>query len=455
MALLLASRPSTLRSRDDGARGGHAHRRSHPGLRPAGRAPRVPRTAGAASCRSSSSAWAARRSRADDRLRSRHLPSSATTGPRWRRADREPHVLRRGVERLAGALGDITAAGVAFPVDLRLRPGSKGSGFASSVAALARYYEEYGDLWERQTLTRARILLGDRALARAVRRELRGIVYSAPLPRTGLKEIVAVRKRMELELGKETPGRMHVKYGKGGLVDVEFLAQALALLHGADRPSVRRPNTTSALRALGPAGALTAGHADELIDHYRFLRRLHGAAAARRAAGRSFDWPVRCRRASPPRSAFPRVRRSWRSTDAARTPCAHAIARRWVSRKSFYIVDGHSAHSARTTRSVISRVQGIPSHAVLIMSTMLWKLIREEKPDYLGIALDPPGRRSGITCSPSTTTRTTMPGDSRGSCRTCGGCSTRCERRSSRSPASRPTTSSRRSPRALAADLDW
>src|SRR5207245_11261840 len=87
------------------------------------------------------------------------------------------------VERLAGALGDITAAGVAFPVDLRLRPGSKGSGFASSVAALERYYEEYGDLWERQSLTRARLLTGARRLARRVRAALRGIGSGAALPR--------------------------------------------------------------------------------------------------------------------------------------------------------------------------------------------------------------------------------------------------------------------------------
>jgi glutamate-ammonia-ligase adenylyltransferase len=181
------------------------------------------------------------------------------------------------VERLAGALGDITAAGVAFPVDLRLRPGSKGSGFASSVAALARYYEEYGDLWERQTLTRARAVIGDRRLARAVRRELRTIVYGAPLPRTGLKEIVAVRKRMEVELGKETPGRFHVKYGKGGLVDIEFLAQALQLVHGAERPEVRRAATSAALRALGRAGVLPAEDATDLVDHYRFLRRVSAA----------------------------------------------------------------------------------------------------------------------------------------------------------------------------------
>src|SRR2546426_12357037 len=79
-------------------------------------------------------------------------------------------------ERAASALGDITAAGVAFPVDLRLRPGSKGSGFASSVAALERYYAEYGDLWERQTLTRARLVLGDPGLARRVRAALRRVV---------------------------------------------------------------------------------------------------------------------------------------------------------------------------------------------------------------------------------------------------------------------------------------
>jgi DNA polymerase-1 len=60
--------------------------------------------------------------------------------------------------------------------------------------------------------------------------------------------------------------------------------------------------------------------------------------------------------------------------------------------KSLYIVDGHS-HIFRAYHAVgyLSTSKGVPSHAVLILSTMLWKLIREEQPDYLGIALDPPG----------------------------------------------------------------
>ncbi len=83
-----------------------------------------------------------------------------TDGP----APVEAHVFYdRAVEALSALLGDITAAGVVFPVDLRLRPGSKGSGFASSLDAMARYYREWADPWERQTLTRARLVGGDPA----------------------------------------------------------------------------------------------------------------------------------------------------------------------------------------------------------------------------------------------------------------------------------------------------
>ena len=180
-------------------------------------------------------------------------------------------------ERLASVLGDITSAGVAFPVDLRLRPGSKGSGFASRVGALERYYLEHGDLWERQTLTRARLILGDRALARRVRAALSQLVYGDALPRAALKEIAEVRTRMERELGRETRGRLHVKYGRGGLVDVEFLAQALQLVHGHDTPDARRFTTTAALEGLARAGALDDAAASALVDRYRLLRRISAA----------------------------------------------------------------------------------------------------------------------------------------------------------------------------------
>jgi DNA polymerase-1 len=80
---------------------------------------------------------------------------------------------------------------------------------------------------------------------------------------------------------------------------------------------------------------------------------------------------------------------------------------------SFYIVDGHS-HLFRAYHAVgyLSTSRGVPSHAVLILSTMLWKLIREERPDYLGVAWDPPGPtfRDNLFTEYKAT-RTAMPND--------------------------------------------
>jgi len=81
--------------------------------------------------------------------------------------------------------------------------------------------------------------------------------------------------------------------------------------------------------------------------------------------------------------------------------------------KRLFIVDGHS-HLFRAYHAVgyLSTSRGVPSHAVLILSTMLWKLIREEQPDYLAIAWDPPGPtfRDALS-SDYKATRSAMPDD--------------------------------------------
>jgi glutamate-ammonia-ligase adenylyltransferase len=187
----------------------------------------------------------------------------------------EAHVFYdRAVEALSGLLGDITAAGVAFAVDLRLRPGSKGSGFASAAGTIERYYREWADPWERQTLTRARLVGGDPRLGRVVRRRIRGLLYGPEALPPDLKEMRELRERMERELGKETPGRFHVKFGRGGLVDVEFITQALQMQHGARQPGVRRANTLAAIRGIAAAGLLPPADCDTLAEQYRFLRRV-------------------------------------------------------------------------------------------------------------------------------------------------------------------------------------
>jgi len=187
----------------------------------------------------------------------------------------EAHVFYdRAVEALSSILGDVTAAGVVVPVDLRLRPGSKGSGFATSAAALGQYYREWADPWERQTLTRARLVGGDAAVGRAVRREIRVLLCGQDAPPPDLKEMRELRGRMEKELGKESPGRLHVKFGRGGLVDVEFITQAIQMTHGRRHPAITSPHTVTALGQIARAGLLSSDEALALDGHYRFLRRV-------------------------------------------------------------------------------------------------------------------------------------------------------------------------------------
>src|SRR5262245_14551041 len=197
--------------------------------------------------------------------------AGSTDGP----SSVEAHVFYdRVVEKLSELLGDITSAGIVFPVDLRLRPGSKGSGFATSLDAVEQYYLEWADPWERQTLTRARLVGGSPALGRSVRRLITRLLYGPDAAPPDLKEMRELRGRMEKELGRETPGLRHVKFGRGGLVDVEFITQALQLGHGRGHPAIRSPNTLAALRAIGAAGLLSAEDAATLDGQYRFLRRV-------------------------------------------------------------------------------------------------------------------------------------------------------------------------------------
>jgi glutamate-ammonia-ligase adenylyltransferase len=180
----------------------------------------------------------------------------------------------RVVDRLNTLLTAITRTGQVFRVDLRLRQGGKATALAHSLDTLARYLQEEAALWERQALVRARPIVGDPALARRFLALRRARVFGPGLSDAERAEIHHVRTRMELELGREGPGRIHLKFGAGGLVDVEFLVQVLQLTHGGRHGTLRTPSTRIALTRLGALGVLPAASARGLLEAYEFLRRL-------------------------------------------------------------------------------------------------------------------------------------------------------------------------------------
>lgn len=160
----------------------------------------------------------------------------------------------------------------AFRVDLRLRPHGSSGPLACPIDAWRDYYSESGDAapFERQALIKLRVIAGDEALGRIALQHRDSFVYSGA--GWDMEAALHLRRRQALEL--VPPGRTHLKYSPGGLVDVEYAVQYMQIQHGQENPDLRGPNTLDALRALKRAGLLHVAQQQSLAAAYSFLRRL-------------------------------------------------------------------------------------------------------------------------------------------------------------------------------------
>jgi glutamate-ammonia-ligase adenylyltransferase len=165
----------------------------------------------------------------------------------------------RLAQRLIAALTSMTAAGGLYEVDMRLRPtGNKGP-VAVSLESFIRYHAEQSWTWERMALTRARVVAGAPALTgkldAAIRRAL-------TVPGDAAK-IMADARAMRARLAGQFPGANYwdLKFTPGGLIDIEFIAQALQLVHAPARPDILNTDTIGALAKLEQAGVLPAAPA--------------------------------------------------------------------------------------------------------------------------------------------------------------------------------------------------
>jgi glutamate-ammonia-ligase adenylyltransferase len=185
-------------------------------------------------------------------------------------------------ERLATALvraiGDTTAEGATFRVDMRLRPEGKQGPLARSLDGYRKYYEQYGQTWEFQALTKARVIAGDADVGARFTDLVRPFVYRDPMPDDWRREIRRMKARIERE--RIPPGedaRFHLKLGRGSLSDIEFTVQLEQLAHGAAQPELIEASTLSALEALTKVGVLTPEDAEHLRAAYVLCERARNA----------------------------------------------------------------------------------------------------------------------------------------------------------------------------------
>jgi [glutamine synthetase] adenylyltransferase / [glutamine synthetase]-adenylyl-L-tyrosine phosphorylase len=179
-----------------------------------------------------------------------------------------------------------------YQIDTRLRPSGNQGALVIGVEGFIRYHtgaavpgggargdapgEVRSQLWERQALLRARHVAGDPApFEELQRRAIVPAVYTPRGDRAAMaEEIRRMRERMETELSQEVSRGRNPKTGYGGVVDVEFAAQFLQLVHGHDHPEVRTGSTPEALARLRAAGLLREPAYQALAGGYQFLRRV-------------------------------------------------------------------------------------------------------------------------------------------------------------------------------------
>ena len=184
------------------------------------------------------------------------------------------HYFTRLSQRLLNALTVPTAEGVLYEVDMRLRPSGNKGPLASSLDAFRTYQHESAWTWEHMALTRARVITGPDVLCRAVETTIRDILTR---PRDGdklLRDVADMRRRIEAERPAQSP--WDIKYLRGGLIDIEFIAQYLQLRHAHSHPEILETNTSAALDELSKAGLIDTESAHRLIDTLRLLRRVQG-----------------------------------------------------------------------------------------------------------------------------------------------------------------------------------
>ena len=167
-------------------------------------------------------------------------------------------------QRTISALVAGTGEGRLYEVDMRLRPSGASGPIASSLEGWAVYQREKAWTFEHMALTRARVVAGPPEFANEIEDQIQSIL-TAPRDATTLVRDVA-KMRAKIEAGHSSVNPWRVKYVRGGLIDVEFIAQYLQLLHARDDPKVLNPGTGQALANLDAIEALTTGEAKTLAE---------------------------------------------------------------------------------------------------------------------------------------------------------------------------------------------
>lgn len=200
-----------------------------------------------------------------------------TTSPEQRQLSNHEFFARLG-KKLIAALSEITEDGFTFRVDMALRPNGASGPLVASFNMVEEYLIVQGREWERYAWVKARAMTGRESDIETLEKIVKPFVYRRYLDFGAIEAMRNMHAQIRAEVTRQElrhPERTNnVKLGRGGIREVEFLAQVFQLIRGGRDPSLRDRSTRSTLNTLAEKNLLAAAEVEQLQKAYTFLRNL-------------------------------------------------------------------------------------------------------------------------------------------------------------------------------------
>lgn len=177
-------------------------------------------------------------------------------------------------ETISKLVGQPAGEGAAYRVDLRLRPHGRDGALACSLEEALKYYDKSAQAWERQALIRSRAAAGSNSLFARFAAAVEPHIYRPQISVTdALASVRLAKQKIDRSVARKHAG-FNVKLQRGGIREIEFIAQALQLAHGARDEWLRVAHTLISLGRLADRNLISETERSDLSAAYGFLRKL-------------------------------------------------------------------------------------------------------------------------------------------------------------------------------------
>jgi len=177
-------------------------------------------------------------------------------------------------ERVLRLVGEPTGEGASYRIDARLRPHGRQGALSCSLDEAVSYYQQTAQDWELQALIRARSSAGSSGVYSRFADLIEDRVYRPNLSvAEALRSVREAKEKIDIQHERPEKG-FNVKLGRGGIREIEFIAQALQLAYGGDDSWLRTPHTLMTLGRLAERSLLSEREHSQISDAYHFLRAL-------------------------------------------------------------------------------------------------------------------------------------------------------------------------------------